>query len=102
MTIQKPESGDDAPRDGSEMTYSCIDSAVFVLIMKLLTCYNYSYVLSTISCLTIDTIVTLFLFISRRVPISIYLFINRRAPIFIDLSQSTYFYLFIAVYGTAS
>ena len=44
----KPESGDEAPRDGCEVTYSSIDNAMFALIMKLLTCYNYSYVLSTI------------------------------------------------------
>ena len=55
------------------MTYTCIDNAVFVLIMKLLTCYNYSYVLSTINCSTLDTVVSLFLFICRSVPISIYL-----------------------------
>ena len=67
--------GDDAPRGGCEVTYSCIDSAAFVPIMNLLKCYNYSYVLSTINCLTLDTVVTLFLFISHSVPI--YLFIYR-------------------------
>ena len=59
----KPERGDDAPRDRCEVTHLCIDGAMLVLPMKLLTCCNYSYVLSTINCLTLDTVVTLFLFI---------------------------------------
>ena len=45
----KQERRDDAHSDRCEVTYSCVDSAVFVLIMKLLTCYNYSYVLSSIN-----------------------------------------------------
>ena len=69
--------------------------------------------LSIINCLTLDTVVTLFLFIQRSVPISylfIYLFIYLlqspyfyllfiyRSPyfyLFIYLPQSTYFYSFI-------
>ena len=66
------------------MTNSSIDNAVFVLIMKLFTCYNYSYVLSTINRSTLDLVVSLFQFIYRSVPVSMY------------LSQCTYFYLFIA------
>ena len=102
----KPERGDDAQRDGCEVMHLCIDGAMFVLIMKLLTCCNYSYVLSTINCLSLDTVVTLFLFIYRSVPIfylfaTVYLF-------FIYLPQCTYFlfiylsvpifYLFTAAY----
>ena len=54
---EKPESGDDAQRDRSEVTHSCIAGALFVLIMKLRMC------LSKINILTLDTVVTLFLFI---------------------------------------
>ena len=68
-----------------EATYTCIDNAVFVPIMKLFTCYNFSYVLSTINRSILDTVVSLFLFIYCSVPIYIY------------SSQCTYFYLFIAV-----
>ena len=91
--------------------HSCIDGAMFVLIMKLLMCYNDLYVLSKINCLTLDTVVTLFLFISLSVPNSIYLFIYRwypgdsiylfiyhRVPISIYLSQSTYFNLFFYLF----
>ena len=67
--------------------HACIDGAMFALIMTLLTCYNYSYVLSTINWLTLDTVVTLLLFISRSVFIYlfIYLFIYCTVPIFIYL-----------------
>ena len=68
-----------------EVTYWCIDNAVFVLTMKLFACYNYSYALSRSNRSTLDTVVSLFIFIHRSIPISIY------------LSQCTHFYLFIAV-----
>ena len=62
------------------------DGAMAELIKKLLMCDNYSYVfLSTINCMTLGTVVTLFLFIQRSVPISS----------FIYLPQNPYFYLFI-------
>ena len=70
-----------------EVAHSCIDGATFVLIMKLLTCCNYSYVLSTINCLTFTysrysisiylAQCTYFLFFYRSVPIS-YSFIADR------------------------
>ena len=90
---------DDVQRDRCEVAHSCDDGAMFVLIMNLLTCDNYSYVfVYTVNWVTLDTVVTLFLFIQRsvhisclfiyrRVPIFIYLFIYRRVPIFIHLSQ---------------
>ena len=47
--------GDDAPSDSCEVTYLCIDSTVVELIIKLLTYYNYLYVLSTINSSTLDS-----------------------------------------------
>ena len=70
---QNPERSYGDQRDGREVTYSCIASAVFVLIMKLLTWYNYSYVLSTINFSILDTVVSIFLFIYRTCTFSIYL-----------------------------
>ena len=82
---------------------------MFVLIMKLLTCCNYSYVLSTINCLTLDSFYsisiyfaqcTYFLFIYHSVPISysftaVYLFL-------IHLPQCTYFlFIYPRSHGTA-
>ena len=52
------------------MAHLCIYGEMLVLIMKQLMCCKYSYVVSTINCLTLDTVVTLFLFIWHSVPIS--------------------------------
>ena len=45
----------------SEVTYLCIEIEVFVLTVRLLMFYNYSYVLFTINRSTLDTVISLFL-----------------------------------------
>ena len=67
------------------------------LIVKLLTCDKYSYVffLSTINCLIIGTVVTLFLFIQHSVPL--YLFAAKSLFLFIYLVTAAYLFLFYLV-----